>query len=137
MAPASISLPEGFSYTYKRLDVSIDASQKIIKSAPFTLDKSIEFVDAVSITSTNESAIFGLQHRLVISGNEVFPDEFAARLIFSYASTPPNDRFFDIGKVPAGNGSIQMSLYDNTDPADFGAYKVSFFFRCLQRQVKA
>ena len=116
-------------FVYKKIPVTINAAGKYIGHSPYVLDKNIKAVHAITVTADDESRVFNLTHRVEINGQELLPQEFEARVLYAYASVPVNDRYFDLGSEPAGNGVVKITCFDRT-ASGFAAYNVNFYLKC-------
>ena len=116
-------------FIYRKVTVNVTEALKSIDCPEFNLDKNTESVEGVCLTTDNEDAIPFLLQRLEISGNEILPKDFEARLLYAYASVPVNDRFYEI-REPSGNQNIKISCMD-TSITGFVPYKATYTFKCV------
>lgn len=116
-------------FVYKKIPVAITAAGRYITHPPYVLDKNVKAVHAITLTADDESRVFNLTHRVEINGQELLPQEFEARVIYAYASVPVNDRYFDLGAEPAGNGVVKINCFDRS-ASGFAPYNVNFYLKC-------
>ena len=117
-------------YVYPKITVLVTEAGKYIDSQEFKLDRNTESVEGVYLTTDNEEEIFNLQQRLEINQNEILPQNFEARLLYTYASVGTNDRIWDLNSEPAGNQNVKITCFDASTTA-FAPYKVKYTFKCL------
>jgi hypothetical protein len=112
----------------KRFDLDpITASGQIAKEE-FNLDKDSERVKGILFTSDRDDMLY---HRgtvsVHVSGEEVIPDEYHAKLLMSGLGVAPKDRYLPLD-VPPGNGVVKVAYTDNNNPVlAFSAYNVSIY----------
>ena len=115
----------------KRFDIQVTAAgQNITKS--FELDKNIKAVKGVLITSDKDDLMYyrGTQ-KIEINKEEFFPDNYESKLLMSGISVPPKQRYYDLGSVNPGNGSVKIVYQDTADGRTlFSAYRVSLYLDC-------
>jgi hypothetical protein len=117
---------------YKKIQLKITEPGKYIQHPAFVLEKNVEAVLAITMTSDDEEKVFKLEQRLEINGNEILPQEFEARVLYAYASVAVNDRYFDLNNEPAGNGTVKLTCFDRSPALGFVPYQVTYYLKCLQ-----
>lgn len=98
----------------------------------FDLDKNIKTVTGLLLSASDPRGLFfrGSQ-RIEISGDELFPEGYESKLLMSGISVAPNERFFEVGDVVAGNGEVKILYRDESnDNAGFAPYKVTLTLKC-------
>ncbi len=115
----------------KRFDIQITAaSQSITKT--FELDKNIKAVKGILITSDKDDLLYyrGSQ-KIEINKEEFFPDAYESKLLMSGINVPPKQRYYDLGNVNPGNGSVKIVFQDTPDGRTvFATYRVSLYIYC-------
>ena len=115
----------------KRFDISITEPGKIF-SKSFELDKTIAFVTGILFTSDKDDLMFyrGSQ-KVEINKQEIFPENYETKLLMTGINVAPNQRYYDIGDAPVGNGSVKVQYADNADGrTTFESYRISIYLRC-------
>ena len=115
----------------KRFDIQITASgQNLTKT--FELDKNIKAVKGALVTSDKDDLLYyrGTQ-KIEINKEEFFPDNYESKLLMSGINVPPKQRYYDLGNVNPGNGSVKIVFQDTPDGRTvFAAYRVSLYLDC-------
>ena len=115
----------------KRFDIQITVNNQSV-SKPFELDKNIVAVNGLLLTSDKDDLLYyrGSQ-KIEINGEEYFPDNYESKLLMSGINVSPKQRYYDLGGVNPGNGTIKLS-YQDTDDArtPFVPYRVSLYVDC-------
>ena len=115
----------------KRYDILISASgQNVSKS--FDLDKTIKTVRGVLVTSDKDDLLYyrGTQ-KIEINKEEYFPDNYESKLLMSGINVSPRQRYYELGDVPVGDGTIKISYTDTADGrTTFTPYRVSLYVDC-------
>src|SRR4051812_39604828 len=115
----------------KRYDIQVTAAgQNISKS--FDLDKNIKSVKGLLLTSDKDDLLYyrGSQ-RIEINKEEYFPDNYESKLLMCGINVSPKSRYYDLGGVNPGNGSIKLTYQDTDDGRTvFAAYRVSLYVDC-------
>jgi hypothetical protein len=99
----------------------------------FDLDKNVKLVRGILLSSNIPSLLFYRGSlRLEVSGDEIFPEDFEARVLMSGLAVPPNQKYYTLGNgVIAGNGEIKIQFKDVDNPnAAFTGYKVVIMLQC-------
>lgn len=116
----------------KRFDLDVLEPNSMV-SKTFELDKTITAIKGVLVTSDRDDLLYyrGSQ-KLEINRDEFFPEKYESKLLMSGINVPPNQRYYDLGNVPPGNGNIKVDFID-TDHAQtqFSSYRVSYYFDCI------
>lgn len=106
------------------------ALQMVSKS--FELDKNIRVVKGMLLTSDKDDLMYlrGTQ-RIEINKEEIFPENYESKLLMSSLSVSPNCRYYDLGEIKVGNGSVRIDYTDNEDGrTGFEPYRVSIYLLC-------
>jgi hypothetical protein len=116
----------------KRFSFSVDAGNASY-AKKFDLDKNIKRVRGLNLSSDKPDQLFyrGSQ-KIELSGEELFPEDWEAKLLMSGLSVAPDQKFKDLGDaVLAGNGELKIGFKDENNPAAaFSAYKVNINLLC-------
>jgi len=115
----------------KRFVFDVTVSDSAV-SKTFDLDKNIEIVKGILMTSNKDNLLYyrGSQ-KIEINKEEVFPDGYASKLLMSGINVQPNLRFYDIGKFPAGNKSVKVEYKDLDDgETAFNPYRIELYLIC-------
>ncbi|MBA2613359.1 MAG: hypothetical protein H0U95_15430 [Bacteroidetes bacterium] len=115
----------------KRFDIEVtDNNQSITKS--FELDKNIVAVNGLLLTSDKDDLLYyrGAQ-KIEINGEEYFPDNYESKLLMSGINVAPKQRYYDLGGVAPGNGTIKLTYQDKELlGTPFVPYRVSLYVDC-------
>ena len=120
----------------KRFDVAITAADKIY-SQSFELDKTITFIKGILLTADKEDLLYyrGSQ-KIEVNKQEVFPENYASKLLMSGINISPNQRYYDTGNIPVGNGIVKIEYRDQNDTRlSFEPYRISIYLDCEQREI--
>jgi hypothetical protein len=112
----------------KRYDIQVTAANSIV-SKSFELDKNIKGVRGVMVTSDKDDLLYyrGSQ-RIEINKEEYFPDNYESKLLMTGLNVPPKNRFYDLGNVKPGNGTVKVVFTDSDDGRTrFEPYRVSLY----------
>jgi hypothetical protein len=115
----------------KRFDIEVSSADSNV-SKSFELDKDVVFIIGMLITSDKDDLLYyrGSQ-RIEINKEEIFPEKYESKLLQSGINVSPNNRFYDLGKIPPGNGIIKVDYKDTPHSiAVFTPYRVSFYIEC-------
>lgn len=115
----------------KRFDINITEADKIF-SKSFELDKTIAFVNGILFTSDKDDLIYyrGSQ-KVEINKQEVFPENYESKLLMTGINVSPNQRFYDVGDLPVGNGNVKVEYKDiNDGRTTFEPYRISIYLKC-------
>lgn len=115
----------------KRFDIEVTSASRIF-SKSFELDKDVVFILGMLVTSDKDDFLYyrGSQ-RVEINKEELFPENYESKLLQSGINVSPNARYYDLGKIPPGNGIIKVDYKDTAHPLTvFAPYRVSFYFEC-------
>jgi hypothetical protein len=115
----------------KRFDLNIEGPGKIFTRS-FELDKTIKSVKGVLVTSDKDDHLYyrGNQ-KIEINKEELFPENYESKLLMSGINVPPKQRYYDLGKINPGNGSVKITYSDNEDGrTPFMPYRVSIYLDC-------
>lgn len=115
----------------KRFDISVTEANKTV-SKTFELDKTIAFVKGVLFTSDKDDLLYyrGSQ-KVEINKYEVFPEGYETKLLMTGINVSPNQRYYEVGDLPVGNGSVKVDFKDTSDSrTGFEPYRVSIYLKC-------
>lgn len=115
----------------KRFDFKVREAGKMV-SQTFELDKTIKSVKGVLLTSDKDDLLYyrGSQ-KIEINKEEYFPENYESKLLMSGINVPPKMRYYDLGGVNPGNGSVKVTYQDTEDGrTQFVEYRVSLYLDC-------
>jgi len=115
----------------KRFDIPVTEANKTV-SKTFELDKNIKAVKGVLVTSDKDDLLYfrGTQ-KIEINKEEFFPENYESKLLMSGVNVAPKQRYYDLGDVNPGNGSVKLTYTDSDDlRTQFTAYRVSLYLDC-------
>lgn len=115
----------------KRFDISITEPDTTF-SKTFELDKTIAFVKGILFTSDKDDLLYyrGSQ-KVEINKQEVFPENYESKLLMTGINVSPNGRYYDVGDLPVGNGSVKVEYKDISDGrTGFEPYRISIYLKC-------
>lgn len=115
----------------KRYDIQITAAGQNV-SKTFELDKNIKSVKGILFTSDKDDLLYyrGSQ-KVEINKEEYFPENYESKLLMSGINVSPKLRYYDLGNVNPGNGSIRIVYQDTEDGRTvFTTYRVSLYVDC-------
>jgi hypothetical protein len=115
----------------KRFDIQIITAEQAI-SKSFELDKTIIAINGLLLTSDKDELLYyrGSQ-KIEINGDEYFPENYESKLLMSGINVAPKQRYYELGGVSPGNGTIKLSYQDREDGrTDFATYRVSIYIDC-------
>lgn len=120
---------------YKRFYITVDTAANSYNQK-FDLDKNIALVLALQVTSDHPELIYYRGScRIEINGDELYPEDYDARLLMSGLTVPADDRFVQLGDgVVAGNGEIKVLYKDIANTA--AAYQTYQFVLIAKCQLK-
>lgn len=120
----------------KRFDVVITAADKVY-SQSFELDKTITFIKGILLTADKEDmAYYRGSQKIEVNKQEVFPEDYASKLLMSGINISPNQRFYDTGNLAVGNGIVKIEYKDQNDTRlTFEPYRISIYLDCEQREL--
>jgi len=105
-------------------------------SVTFELDKSIAFIRGIMLSSNRDDLMYyrGSQ-KIEINRLEVCPEDYDSKHFMSSINCSPNVRYYDTGRLPAGNGLIKIEYKDTSDTrAPFEVYRVTLNVDCELKQ---
>ncbi|GGA89981.1 hypothetical protein [Puia dinghuensis] len=120
-----------YTHVKKRFDLQVVAAGGSY-SQTFELDKTITRINGLLFTSDRDDLLYyrGSQ-RVEINKEEIFPQEYESKLLMSGINVSPNDRYYNLGGIPPGNGQVKIDYIDtNYDAAPFTAYRVTVYLDC-------
>jgi len=115
----------------KRFDLLITEADKMV-SKTFELDKTIAFVKGILFTSDKDDLLYyrGSQ-KVEINKQEIFPEGYETKLLMTGINVSPNQRYYDVGDLPVGNGAVKVDFKDTSDArTGFEPYRVSIYLKC-------
>lgn len=115
----------------KRFDIQVSAASENITKT-FELDKNIKAVKGILVTSDKDDLLYyrGSQ-KIEINKEEYFPDNYESKLLMSGINVSPKQRYYDLGNVNPGNGTVKMVYQDTEDGRTvFSPYRVSLYIDC-------
>ena len=92
----------------------------------------MKYILGILITSDRDDLLYyrGTQ-KIEVNKEEIFPDGYESKLLMSGINVPPNKRYYDFGKMPAGVGSIKVSYKDEVNTiTTFEPYRVRIYVDC-------
>jgi len=107
----------------------------MVYSKTFELDKNIVSVTGILFTSDKDDLLYyrGSQ-KVEINKEEIFPENYESKLLLSGINVSPDNRYYDLGNQPAGNGTIKVQYKDIEDSrAAFVPYRVSLYVECVMQ----
>jgi hypothetical protein len=116
----------------KRFDIAV-TDPNMVYSKTFELDKNIAAVTGLLFTSDKDDLLYyrGSQ-KVEINKEEILPENYESKLLLSGINVAPDNRYYDIGNQPAGNGTIKVEYRDMDDSrAVFTPYRVSLYAECI------
>ncbi|NLR82256.1 hypothetical protein [Chitinophaga eiseniae] len=122
------------SIVKKRFDVQVTTEGQLITQT-FELDKNITTIKGILLTSNADDLLYyrGSQ-RIEINKYEVVPDNYESKLLMSGINLSPNQRWYEVGDLPAGNGQVKITFTDRIDTRfTFDTYRVSLYLNCVQQ----
>lgn len=102
-------------------------------SKKFDLDKNIKLVRGILMSSDKPDLLFFRgSHKISVNGEELFPEDYEAKLLMSGISVPPDQKYADLGDgVIAGNGEVKISYKDAENSTTiFTPYEVNMYLMC-------
>jgi hypothetical protein len=120
----------------KRFDVAITAADKIY-SQSYELDKTITFIKGILLTADKEDLLYyrGSQ-KIEVNKQEVFPEGYESKLLMTGINISPNQRYYDTGNLPVGNGIVKIEYRDQNDTRlPFEPYRISIYLDCEQKEI--
>lgn len=115
----------------KRFDITVAEANKTVTKT-FELDKNIKSIKGLLITSDKDDLLYfrGTQ-KIEINKEEFFPENYESKLLMSGVNVSPKQRYYDLGNVNPGNGSVKVSYTDTDDlRTPFVTYRVSLYLDC-------
>lgn len=112
------------------------ANPNQVTKATFELDKHADLLHGIAITSDSEPSVYyrGSQ-KIQLNDQELFPEDFESKLLMSGLNISPNNRMVRVGKVPTGNGRVEVWFKDTNHPLqNFTPYRVTFYF--FSKEIK-
>lgn len=126
-----VKIPE-YKLVKKKFDFAVTVEGGFF-TKEFQLDKEIIAVHAVMLTSNLDHVLYQRgEIKIEINKQEVFPEHYEGKLLLSGANVPPNDRWYFLDGIPAGQGKINIGFWDIGDVniVPFEPYKVRLYVKC-------
>ncbi|MBO9565548.1 MAG: hypothetical protein J7621_22415 [Niastella sp.] len=120
----------------KRFDIAITTADKVY-SQTFELDKTITFIKGILLTADKEDMLYyrGSQ-KVEVNKQEVFPEEYESKLLMTGINISPNQRYYNTGSLPVGNGLVKVEYKDRNDTRlNFEPYRISIYLDCEQNEL--
>lgn len=110
-----------------------------VQTQEFDLDKNIDKVIGLAMTSTRDDLLFQRGSQSIrISEVEVLREGHESRMLLSGIGVSPNERFFKIEPVDAGNHKMIVRYYDeNITGSKFDPYRVTVYVVATLKQPQA
>ena len=92
----------------------------------------IVFVKGILFTSDKDDLLYyrGSQ-KVEINKQEIFPENYESKLLMTGINVSPNQRYYDVGDVPVGNGSVKLEYKDTPDGRTaFEPYRITIYLKC-------
>jgi hypothetical protein len=124
------------SIVKKRFDIAITSADKVF-SQSFELDKTITFIKGILLTADKEDMLYyrGSQ-KIEVNKQEVFPEEYESKLLMTGINISPNQRYYNTGNLPVGNGIVKVEYKDRNDTRlAFEPYRISIYLDCEQKEL--
>jgi hypothetical protein len=120
----------------KRYDLFITSANST-KKETFILDKDISFVKGLLFTSDKDELLYYRgQAKVGINGEEYFPENYESKLLMTGINVSPNQRYYLLENVKAGNGQIEVHYTDTNDGrTTFTPYRVSLYVECIKEVI--
>jgi hypothetical protein len=112
----------------KRFDIPVTAADTTFTQT-FELDKMIIKIHGLLFTSDRDDLLYYRgAGRIEINKEEIFPQEYESKLLMSGINVSVNQRYYDLGGLPPGNGNVKVTYKDTGyDAAPFVPYRVSLY----------
>ncbi len=112
----------------KRFDVQVETEGQSI-SRNFELDKNVKLIHGLLLTSNRDDLLYYRgQQKIEINKEEFFPETYESKLLMCGINVSPRGRYYDLGGVLPGNGTIKMDYKDVPDGrSEFAPYRVSLY----------
>lgn len=115
---------------FKRFDIAVAAADSKV-SQTFDLDADIVAIHGVTVNSNRDEQVYYRGSvKLEINRDEIFPEDFQAKLLMSGMAVSPNDRFYRFTKEDLGDHRIKVEYRDSAGLVPFQAYTFSIYFDC-------
>lgn len=116
----------------KRFDILVTEEEGSVNES-FELDKDITAVKGILLSSDRDDLLyFRGSQKIQINSEEIFPDNYESKLLMSGINVAPEQRYYDLGGVPSGNGIVKVDFKDNpSSQFGFEEYRVSVYLECI------
>ncbi|MCB9234073.1 MAG: hypothetical protein H6581_20620 [Bacteroidia bacterium] len=114
---------------YKRFDLNVNSSEATVKET-FDLDKTIIRITGIKFTADLESKLYYRgTAKVVLGGEEVFPDNYHCRILMAGLAVAPKDRYTPLDHPP-GNFQVKVDYFDKNHSSEaFAPYVVHLYLR--------
>lgn len=114
----------------RRIDLPPIATSGQTVREEYEIDKHATAITGILVTADRDDLVF---HRgniaVMISGEEVIPTSYHAKLLMSGLGVAPCKRYFPTDLAP-GNGMVKIEYTDTVNPTvAFSPYHVSFYIQ--------
>ncbi len=115
----------------RRYDIQI-TSENGLHTKTFELDKTIIKVHGLLLESNRDDLLFyRTTCKIELNREEIFPEGYAGKLLMTGVNVSPNDRYYTLGGLEPGNGTVRLECKDNTHPLiAFTAFRISLYLDC-------
>jgi len=122
--------------TYAYVDIEIQTPNQIVTES-IQLDKTVTHVLAIGIEGDRDDLMYHQGRQSIeINRRQYFPERYRSKFFMSGVNTPPNEKFYDVGKLNAGNGIVKVTYTDKPSSlVFFSPYMVSYVFVCLTKSL--
>ncbi len=103
-----------------------------LHSKSFELDKTITKIHGILFTADRDDLLYYRgSNKVEINRQEIFPEQYASKLLMSGVNVSPNDRYYNLKGIEPGNGKIKVDYKDSeTTVIPFSTYRVSIYIEC-------
>ncbi len=115
----------------KRFDIHVTASNAAF-SKTFELDKTITSIHGILFTSDRDDLLYYRgTNKVEINKEEIFPEGYETKLLMTGINVSPNDRYYDLEGIVAGNGKVKIDYQDTPDGKTvFEPYRLTVYLDC-------
>jgi hypothetical protein len=112
----------------KRFTIFITQAKQTVNKT-FELDKTALLINGLVLTSDKDDLLYYRgEQKIEINGEEYFPEDYESKLLMSGINVSPNSRYYNLGGVLPGNGTIKLLYQDVEDGRSvFTPYRVSLY----------
>lgn len=111
-----------------RHDIARITAESQVSREEFGLGSGTLKVTGILLVSDRDDLLYSRGTvQVAVSGEEVIPEGFHAKLLMSGLGVPPSQRFLPLDTLP-GNGKVRVTYTDTPNPAlPFAEYGVSLY----------